>query len=500
MAIRYLSQDTSPLYKEAAGTIKVTELLWGDQLAVIEEGVHDGRWKVRARGQTGYVDAAAIGDTSLLELYFIDVGQGDGVLIRTPDGRHIMIDGGNKRASQPSGKNAADFVDWKFVRDYGGKTIRLDAMIASHNDADHYGGLADLLDAAQTAELDADHVTVDAFYHAGVAWWKQEGGGRWLGETVTEREVTYLTRLMEDRPAVEAALEEGAARALQGEWANLMAKVAAARDRDGNPTPIARIGNRTGTDIGALPGFEPRKGKVAIRVLAPVQFEVDGRPALRSYGIGTSHVTNGNSVLLRADYGDVRILLTGDLNSYSQQALLEHYADVPKVFACDVAKACHHGSDDVSYRFLQAMQPAVTVISSGDSESYDHPRPSIVAASALAGHKQLDGDRLVTPLVYSTELARSLDLGRVLELRAETKAGDFTLQGAALRNARVTTGVTKAGALDPVTVTRSLDRAYIVAGLTYGLVNVRTDGKRILCATLNEGRNAWQVKVVKPRF
>jgi len=58
-------------------------------------------------------------------------------------------------------------------------------------------------------------------------------------------------------------------------------------------------------------------------------------------------------------------------------------------FLCDVAKACHHGSDDVSYEFLSAMRPAVTVISSGDNEGHDHPRPGIVAASATTGHLEI---------------------------------------------------------------------------------------------------------------
>ena len=110
---------------------------------------------MRARGKNGFVSNSALGDESLLEVYFIDVGQGDGVLIRTPDGRHIMIDGGYKRASQPTGKNAADFVDWKFAKDYGRQQIHLDAMLASHNDADHYGGLSDLLNVQAINELDA---------------------------------------------------------------------------------------------------------------------------------------------------------------------------------------------------------------------------------------------------------------------------------------------------------------------------------------------------------
>jgi hypothetical protein len=66
-----------------------------------------------------------------------------------------MIDGGSKRASQPTGKNAADFVDWTFARDYGLSQIRLDVMMASHNDADHDGGLSDLLNVDQIDELDA---------------------------------------------------------------------------------------------------------------------------------------------------------------------------------------------------------------------------------------------------------------------------------------------------------------------------------------------------------
>ena len=100
MAIKYVSEDTAPMYIAATGTKKRLELLWGDQVDVLETGTLCS--KVRARGKNGFVSNSALGDESLLEVYFIDVGQGDGVLIRIPDNRHIMIDGGYKRASQPS--------------------------------------------------------------------------------------------------------------------------------------------------------------------------------------------------------------------------------------------------------------------------------------------------------------------------------------------------------------------------------------------------------------
>jgi hypothetical protein len=45
-----------------------------------------------------------------------------------------------------------------------------------------------------------------------------------------------------------------------------------------------------------------------------------------------------------------------------------------------------------------------------------------------------------------------------------------------------------------------LSSTYVVAGVIYGLVNVRTDGEKILCATLNEKDNTWQIKKIVSRF
>ena len=39
-----------------------------------------------------------------------------------------------------------------------------------------------------------------------------------------------------------------------------------------------------------------------------------------------------------------------------------------------------------------------------------------------------------------------------------------------------------------------------VDGVVYGLVNVRTDGRRILCATLNEKKSKWDYETFESRF
>ncbi|MEP6835084.1 MAG: MBL fold metallo-hydrolase, partial [Gemmatimonas sp.] len=493
MADKYLADDTAPLYKGATGSERVLNLLWGDGVRILEAGAT--RTKVRARGRIGFVANSALGDVSLLEVYFIDVGQGDGILIRTPDGRHIMIDGGYDRSGQPTGKNAADFVDWKFFKDYGLKQIHLDAMLASHCDADHYGGLSDLLNVEQIAELDAQDVRVDAFYHAGVAWWiNPTTKKRWLGAVTPDKK--FLTQLMNDRPQIAAALATGANPKLQGDWADFMGHVTKAKTLTDEPTLIKRLSQ---TDQ-FVPGFVAGPGTVSLRVLAPFESTINSAPALHNFSSAADKNTNGNSLLLRLDYGRARILLTGDLNSDSQRALLNDYIGSRLEFQCDVAKACHHGSDDVSYEFLSAMRPAVTVISSGDEEGHDHPRPAIVAASATTGYLEIQNDEIVTPLVYSTELARSLSMGRVSKVTLHDPTGDKTVATDQLKTISVEAKVTKAGDLNPTTVTRTLDRTMIVAGLIYGLVNVRTDGHTILCATLNEKDETWNIKKVKSRF
>ena len=489
MPVKYVKTKTANWEVTRNGQTMKSELLWGDRVEVATNPPQNGVISCKARGAEGRIDASSLGDESLLEIYFIDVGQGDGVLIRTPDDRHILIDGGFQRAMQPSGKNAADFVDWKFSKDYGQAEIHLDAMIASHNDADHYGGLWDLLNPAQRAELDCTSVNVDAFYHAGVGWWAPTGGGaRTLGKEVVDAHGDkYLVTLLEDRAQMKQALRGELDFTPQGHWGQFLSCVTTA-------TPAIRKIERLNHRSRFVPGFEQEDGKASLRVLGPVEFDIAGTAGLRSLG-SSSQNTNGNSILLRVDYGRTRILLTGDLNAKAQRVLLEQFEGERLEFAADVIKGCHHGSDDCSFEFLSAVQAGATIISSGDNESHSHPRPAIVAASAVTGHRRVDRDRLVTPLVYSTEISRSVRLGKVTKLTVD---GEEELN----QNSPGTISYNEvaSGALRPKKGERKWAGTHVVAGVVYGLVNVRTDGKEILCATLNEKENKWDCEVFESRF
>ncbi|HJS20389.1 MAG TPA: MBL fold metallo-hydrolase [Anaerolineales bacterium] len=67
-----------------------------------------------------------------LKLYFLDVGQGDSILIVSPDGQTVLIDGGD------GGTGVV-----QYLRDLG--IQRIDLMFATHPHSDHIGGLVDVL-------------------------------------------------------------------------------------------------------------------------------------------------------------------------------------------------------------------------------------------------------------------------------------------------------------------------------------------------------------------
>mgnify|MGYP004445330755 FL=1 len=79
-----------------------------------------------------------------IEVYFIDVGQGDSTLIITKNNKNILIDGGgNESLYKNTGNNEEDYIGKNILYPYlinrGVKS--LDYMIISHFDSDHCGGL-----------------------------------------------------------------------------------------------------------------------------------------------------------------------------------------------------------------------------------------------------------------------------------------------------------------------------------------------------------------------
>ncbi|MCL4299682.1 MAG: DNA internalization-related competence protein ComEC/Rec2 [Anaerolineae bacterium] len=87
-----------------------------------------------------------------LHVAFLDVGQGDAILITTPDGRQILIDGG---------PTATDLA-WRLGQQMPFWDHSLDMVVNTHPDADHLAGLPPLLDRYQVEQILIPDVGTDS--------------------------------------------------------------------------------------------------------------------------------------------------------------------------------------------------------------------------------------------------------------------------------------------------------------------------------------------------
>ncbi len=493
--------------KDDSGKKTLATLLWGDALHEVKR---DGtRVQVRARGRLGWVDAAVVGaegEPGLLELYIIDVGQGDGVLMRTPhDDAWHLIDAGVRAAEQMTKKGAANFVRWKFVEDLRQSGVKLANAIVTHPDEDHFGGMIDVL-SGTLADGRRFDVQVDNFWHCGMGRFATDpplGAARKDTSTTPfphtpaapskapKAAGTFITELLDGKTHFKTP-----ARPFKGEPGSRFAALAALMGQV--PGKVKRLQH----SLGWLPGYAPVAAPpavtaTAIRVLGPVVEKLTGGTSgLRTLG-SESETRNGHSVVLRVDHGKARILLTGDLNSASQALLLACHGAAE--FEVDVAKGCHHGSDDVDLNFVRAMAARATVVSSGDNEDYAHPRPRVLGASARYGRESVAhakpgvAGEVLPPLLYSTELARSVSLAYARALRTRGLPGPPALapgsdQDAVGLEARF---VSSSKANDY----KRLGWLPMATDLVYGLVNVRTDGQRILMGYMSEGSSDFDIRV-----
>ena len=218
-----------------------------------------------------------------LHVCFLDVGQGDAILIQAPDGRQILVDGG------PSPSALLDQLGE--VLPFWDRS--LDVVVLTHPDADHVSGLLPLFERYQVTAI-VDSVAP--------------------GEKGTES------------------------------W-------------------LAAVGAAKASRQVASSGMRIAAGQVVLTVLNPA----DGNVAADD--------GNNGSVVLRLDYGQSSVLLTGDAEGDAESAMLQ--AGVP--VRADVLKVGHHGSNaSTSPAFLAAVQPRVAVISVGAENWFGHPAPELL--------------------------------------------------------------------------------------------------------------------------
>jgi beta-lactamase superfamily II metal-dependent hydrolase len=228
---------------------------------------------------------------------FIDVGQGDAILVRTAENA-VLIDGGEHRHRQA-------VIDELRAAEIS----RLCYVVATHPHSDHIGALTTILRDFEIGTL--------------------------LLPDVTNNSETFENFL--------EAIENH----------DIEIKI-----------PIA------GENILA--------GNIFMQIISP--------PSENFPGI------NDNSIVLRMVHGETAFLFTGDAESAAENFMLANYN-----LRADVLKVSHHGSrTSTSDAFLDAVSPAIAVISVGANNRYSHPHTEVLARLSARGAKIYRTDEIGT--------------------------------------------------------------------------------------------------------
>ena len=136
---------------------------------------------------------------------------------------------------------------------------------------------------------------------------------------------------------------------------------------------------------------ETRLGGAAIVPLGPFESAADGASERIAAPAGLT--VNDASLVLRVGFAGRGVLFAGDLEADGEGELAGR-RDVGQIVAADVLKVPHHGSrTSSSPELVDAVAPALAVISLGWRNQFRFPAPEVVARYAARGARVLRTDR-----------------------------------------------------------------------------------------------------------
>lgn len=479
-----IAVDLADVWTAPDRKVLVRTLAWGDAVTVLSqtasylevalvEFISQPDGSVLSRERKGFIKPTAssklkpadivrpLAENRVLKVNFVDVQQGDGAVIESPDGGVILVDGGDNAMF-------ARYLAGRFRGTSAAAPQPIDCILVTHGDADHFAGLPEILKSETNREPRKRlFIAPRRYYHNGLVKRPSSRLGRdvpdreLLGPTTKVGAKTYLTGLIDnllDVPADE----------LNQPFKTWVAALKTYQQR----RPLESVRRLQFGDDDAFSFFNRPEWKLKIEVLGPFVETVEGKPALpflgepprgprigqdslalhedEFTGLSASHTINGHSVVFRLTYGAFSYLFSGDLNDQASRRLATLHQKRKLSLNAEVFKVPHHGSADFSGQFLKYVKPVVSVISSGDENArkeYMHPRATLLGALGK-------WSRVPEPLIFVTELVAF-----------------FQVEGwSKLSQPRTTQQ-------------KSRGEFFGFSRAAYGIVKTRTDGARLLVYT-----------------
>ena len=270
---------------------------------------------------------------------FLDVGQGDGIVVETGQGAYLFDCGSTSR------KNIGEYVLKPYLKSRGIRSLR--GVFVSHPDEDHMNGVIELL------ENGADWgIVVEQLFLPAIAEGKR-----------TESFATLLA-------AAEAAEVPVSYIKCGDEIRDSQLRLLCLHPEE----------NTTLADANAysecfyVEVFAKKMKQEAIDDRKAN--DASGGSAIEGSGENGSFAGNSERKDFRVNDGKINILLTGDVEGEGERQLMQELQEQrgQRAFRVDILKVAHHGSGySTGTEFLAAASPATAIISCGRNNSYGHP-------------------------------------------------------------------------------------------------------------------------------
>lgn len=477
MPTRYaLNVDLADVFAERGRKKHLHTLAWGDEVLVTDAKsaylevqttrmVEQDDGSVKPEKVVGYIEPRAslkikatdlivpLKSNTVLKVNFVDVQQGDGAVIESPDGKVILVDGGDNQLF-------ARYLAGRFRGTSDAKPKDIDCILVSHGDADHFAGLSKIHDSeTHPTKYKQIFIRPHRVYHNGL-----------VKRPSSRKELELLGRTRElDGNTVITGLETDLLKVPDAEmnkpfldWKNAL-KAYSKRGK----IEFRRL--EFGDDD-AFEFFNDEERDLRISVLGPLVYEKGAARGLKFLknppkgprlghesvsledheggSFSASHTINGHSIVFRLQYGGFSFLFSGDLNDEAGRFLARENNKGTLALKSEVFKVPHHGSADFSGAFFQAVSPVVSVVSSGDESArkdYIHPRATLMGALGK-------WSRVEEPLIFVTELVAFFKMegwSRSTDEKQFKKEGEF----------------------------------FGFSRSAFGIVKTRTDGQRLLIYT-----------------
>lgn len=262
-----------------------------------------------------------------LDIHFIDVGQGDAIYIEFPDGKTMLIDGGD------TGQTARAAL-LSYLQHEEGAFI--DYLMLTHTDADHVGSLDDVIDAYPVKNF-------------------------------------YIPNLIaSDGMANEDSIDGSISTLAYFRF-------------------IERVNNETYTEGGISKKSMIYFNQDILIISEESYTMTLYCPSEEYYGSITNNssaqMKNNMSPVCVLEYGGRVIVFTGDADKEAEDRFI---AQTGKPINADVLKVAHHGSEGSSNSaFLAHIDAEYAIISCGKDNAHKHPRQEAIDRLIDAGAEYL---------------------------------------------------------------------------------------------------------------